>query len=195
MTRLSKHRSYWLFLTRLSLGFVALGWMPADIEIAAAAAIATPSQTTLPAQSIASIVIADVETPIGKEEKTISGVDAALAATRQRTNPATTPDAPRAEHDERPPRKNGDLYDGTWRMTSPGNSCGIGLSSRIEISNGVIRGPGGQGHVSADGSISGHWSFVGLINASLVGRMHSMSSGGGTWRNNFGCSGYWTISR
>jgi hypothetical protein len=136
---------------------------------------------------------ASEDAPAGKIERTISGEDSVATPEKTRTNPTLA--APVRERDEQLERRGVSLYDGTWRVTSPPNHCGIGLTSKVQISNGVIRGPGGGGHVSADGSMSGRWSFVGIVNASLVGRMSSATSGGGSWRNSLGCGGYWTISR
>jgi hypothetical protein len=180
----------------LSVGFTVAGSSIADAtDFASAVAFEIDAPKSQSALLAPSLTIAQAQVLLGRDEQTISGEDAVRLPSSPRTSAASISAGPSSARDEGGRRKSDSPYDGTWRMTSSANSCALGLSNRVTISNGVIRGPGGQGRVTADGSISGSWTFIGLVNAALSGQMSSSSSGGGRWRNNYGCSGTWTISR
>jgi hypothetical protein len=109
--------------------------------------------------------------------------------------PPTKPATPRRSQEE--DQKSGvslASYNGSWvfNMTS---SCGFASPGRLTISDGIIHTQNGGGRISPNGSVSAYYSRFGLLNARLVGRMTSSSSGSGSWRNNLGCRGQWSISR
>jgi uncharacterized caspase-like protein len=90
------------------------------------------------------------------------------------------------------------IYNGKWTGTASG-SCPHVSSGTATINNGIIKGVmfggGGSGRVSADGSVSGRFEVIGVFHGTLSGKMTSSTSGSGSWRNNVGCTGGWTLSR
>ena len=92
-------------------------------------------------------------------------------------------------------------YDGEWRFkitTMVGSNCSA-AAGNIDVSDGKFRGiikSEGlklrvRGKVSEDGSIKGK---VGTGLATLKGTIAS-NSGGGTWRNRFGCRGTFSLRK
>ena len=90
------------------------------------------------------------------------------------------------------------IYNGKWRGTASG-SCPHASRCDVTINNGMIRGVmfggEGSGRVSADGSVSCRFEVIGVFHGTVTGKMTSSTSGSGTWRNNVGCAGGWTLSR
>lgn len=90
------------------------------------------------------------------------------------------------------------IYDGNWTGTISG-SCPHLPGGTATIKNGVIKGTlfggGGSGRISADGSVSGRFEVLGLFHGTLTGKMTSSTSGSGSWRDNVGCTGGWTVGR
>jgi hypothetical protein len=90
------------------------------------------------------------------------------------------------------------VYNGRWTLTATG-SCPHPSRGNLTINDGVIRGTtfggDGSGRISADGSVSGEFEVVGIFHGGMTGRMTSSASGSGSWRNNVGCTGRWTMSK
>jgi Caspase domain len=90
------------------------------------------------------------------------------------------------------------IYDGKWLGSLTGN-CPHVSNGTVVFDKGYIRGTvfgaKGSGRVSADGTVSAHFQAIGLIHGTVTGRMTSSTSGSGTWRDELGCSGGWTLSR
>lgn len=90
------------------------------------------------------------------------------------------------------------IYNGQWAATLSG-ACPHVSSGVVVFNNGNIRGSmfgaEGSGRVSLDGTVSGRFEVIGLFHGTVRGKMTSASYGSGTWRNNVGCTGSWTLSR
>jgi uncharacterized caspase-like protein len=90
------------------------------------------------------------------------------------------------------------IYNGKWTGNLTG-SCPHVSTGTVVFNNGSIRGSmfgaRGSGRVTADGTVSGQFTAIGLIHGTVTGRMTSSTSGGGTWRDELGCTGGWTVSR
>jgi hypothetical protein len=90
------------------------------------------------------------------------------------------------------------VYNGRWTVTATG-SCPHPSRGYLTIDDGVIRGTtfggDGSGRISADGRVSGQFEVVGIFQGRMTGRMTSSTSGSGSWRNNVGCTGLWTMSK
>jgi hypothetical protein len=87
-------------------------------------------------------------------------------------------------------------YNGTWNFDMTGRSqrCPPGHRS-VSVHNGAVSGSGARMKIATNGDLSGHWNIGGLVDEEFSGRMSSDARGSGSWRNNFGCSGGWTMSR
>ena len=93
-------------------------------------------------------------------------------------------------------------YDGNWRFkikTLVGNNCSASAGAIVVSGKkfkGTIKSEGLKlrvsGKISDDGAIKGK---VGGGLATLKGKIISASTGGGTWRNRFGCRGTFSFSR
>jgi hypothetical protein len=90
------------------------------------------------------------------------------------------------------------VYNGRWIATGTG-SCPHPSRGYLTVRDGVITGStfggDGSGRISPDGSVSGEFQIVGIFQGTMAGRMTSSTSGGGSWRNNVGCTGRWTMSK
>jgi hypothetical protein len=88
------------------------------------------------------------------------------------------------------------IYNGKWLGTMTG-TCPHLSSMTVSISNGNVTmlGARGSGRVSADGTVVAHLVAVGLIHATVTGKMTSSTSGSGTWNDELGCTGGWTLNR
>ena len=132
------------------------------------------------------------------------GGDAAKAQSKDSENavtatvtPVATPPAVPSERDGKTDRGLA-IYNGRWTINASG-SCPHPSRGYLTINDGVIRGStfggDGSGRIFADGSVSGHFQFVGIFQGRVTGRMTSSTSGRGSWRNNVGCTGGWTMSK
>jgi hypothetical protein len=90
------------------------------------------------------------------------------------------------------------IYNGKWLGSLSGN-CPHVSNGTVVFNNGNIRGSvfgaKGSGRVSADGIVTAHFQAIGLIHGTVTGKMTSSTSGSGTWRDELGCTGGWTLSR
>jgi len=104
--------------------------------------------------------------------------------------------APPVQAEQPRPDRGVAMYNGRWTGTFSG-SCPHFSNMAVVINNGNITmlGVRGSGRVSADGAVTAHLVAVGLIHSTATGRMKSSTSGGGTYRDELGCSGGWELSR
>jgi len=90
------------------------------------------------------------------------------------------------------------IYNGKWLGSLSGN-CPHVSNGTVVFNNGNIRGSvfgaKGSGRVSVDGIVTAHFQAIGLIHGTVTGKMTSSTSGSGTWRDELGCTGGWTLSR
>jgi hypothetical protein len=106
--------------------------------------------------------------------------------------------APPVQSEQGKPDRGVAIYNGKWIGRLSG-SCPHVSSGTVIFNNGYIRGAvfgaQGSGRVSADGIVTAHFEAIGLIHGTVTGKMTSSTSGSGTWRDELGCTGGWTLSR
>ena len=90
------------------------------------------------------------------------------------------------------------IYNGKWSVVATG-SCPHPSRGYVTVYDGAIKGSTfggeGSGRISPDGSVSGEFEIIGIFQGTMTGRMTSSTSGSGSWRNNVGCTGRWTMSK
>jgi hypothetical protein len=158
--------------------------MPANVgSMVAAARPASGSQSNI-------VPVAAKELPAQQEKPTVGDPKSPEVAY---ISPVQT--APRLPSEQNGTPEHGlAIYDGTW-ATSASGGCPHVSKGYVTIHNGVISGGEGSGRISTDGRVSGEFATMGLLHGRFWGRMTSSTSGVGSWRNDIGCTGNWTIRR
>jgi len=84
-------------------------------------------------------------------------------------------------------------YDGSWAGVSVGRCIGQ-LGWSVQVSNGVISGPGTTGGVKRNGTLNGVMEALGTRYV-FKGVGHASGQASGTWTSSPECSGSWTAVR
>ena len=137
---------------------------------------------------------------IGNDNKSLSGGpgdEPRSAGPARRAKPERREAAPRREAPRRAARGDGESsgggvakFNGTWSVTSVGETCSDTLTTTAVISNGRITSANDTGTINANGVSSTVGNYSG-ITVTAQGRA-SANAGAGTFRRSDGCVGRWS---
>ena len=132
---------------------------------------------------------------LGNDNKSLSGASEPRSATparRERAEPRATPKreaAPR-RRDAAPQGGGVAKFDGTWSVTSVGETCSDTATVTVMIANGQLTSANDIGTISANG-VSNSVGNYGGIRVTAQGR-NTGTVGSGRFQRSDGCVGRWT---
>ena len=134
---------------------------------------------------------------LGNDNKSLSGSSesprSSAPARRERSERRATPKREASPNRrEAAPRSSGGVakFDGTWSVTSVGETCSDTLTATVMISNGRVTSANDTGTISANGVSSSVGNYSG-IRVTAQGRS-TANSGSGRFQRSDGCVGRWT---